>query len=59
MSNGTQPNNGTATASLTQQDIAEIDKETKEEMEKYDDQVEQQVEAEYGSDEDSYTMLDA
>lgn len=28
-------------------------------MEKYDDEVEQQVEAEYGSDEDSYALLDA
>lgn len=36
----------------------DIDKETKKEMDDFDDEAEKQVNAEYGSDSDAYTMLD-
>lgn len=39
-------------------DIKNLDAETKKEMEAYDDEAENQVNAEYGSDSDSYAMLD-
>lgn len=38
---------------------ADIDKQTKAEMEAFDEQADQAAQAEYGSDEDSYAMLDA
>ena len=37
---------------------AEIDQETKAEMEAFDEQAEQEADAAYGSDDDSYTMLE-
>lgn len=37
----------------------DIDAETKQEMEAFDEEAEKQIAAEYGSDSDSYAMLDA
>jgi len=53
---------GLKNATLSQEDAiinADIDKETKEEMEKFDEEADVQANAEYGSDDDSYAMTEA